>query len=101
MGLVKVTGRGDTVLYANRAAAYIGLEKWIKAANDGRLSAECDPDNWKAYWRAAVSLMAMVPKRFRTKSAIDCLEKCLACTTITPEATAEAEALLAKAHARY
>ena len=63
----QVTGDGDSVLYANRAAAYMGLKRWVPACRDGILSADCDPDNWKAYWRQGVSLMSMVPKRFRTR----------------------------------
>ena len=97
----QVTGDGDSVLYANRAAAYMGLKRWVPACRDGILSADCDPDNWKAYWRQGVSLMSMVPKRFRTKNAIEAFEKCLKTTTIPANKKPEVENLLMKARARY
>eukprot|EP00944_MAST-04C_sp_MAST-4C-sp1_P001942 g1942.t1 len=97
----QVTGEGDSVLYANRAAAYMGMKRWVPACRDGILSADCDPDNWKAYWRQGVSLMSMVPKRFRTKNAIEAFEKCLKCSTIPANKKGEVEQWLSKARARY
>ena len=95
------TGAGDTVLYANRAAAYMGDKRWIPACRDGILSAEMDPANWKAYWRQGVSLMKMVPKRFRTKNAIEAFEKCLTCESLHEKNRSEVQVELRKGQALY
>lgn len=96
-----VTGEGDSVLYANRAAAFMGAKRWVPACRDGILSAEADEDNWKAYWRQGISLMKMVPKRFRTKNAIEAFEKCLQTSTLPEKKRAEVQKELQRARELY
>eukprot|EP00897_Mesotaenium_endlicherianum_P008875 jgi/Mesen1/8015/ME000426S07169 len=47
------------VLYSNRAAAYLRLEKFEKAAADADAAATLDPNNFKAWYRRAVAQSAL------------------------------------------
>ena len=67
----------DTVLFSNRAAANLALSRYVPACHDSIQAGKADPTNWKAYWRHALALKGMTRKKFRTKQAIDALEKCL------------------------
>jgi tetratricopeptide (TPR) repeat protein len=89
----------DSVILANRSATYLALKRFIPACHDAIQSSNADPTNWKAYWRQAVALQGMAKKKFRTRQAIEALEKCLTCDTLTADKRPEVEAMLEKARA--
>ena len=87
----------DDVILCNRSATYLGLKKYVPAGHDALQAAKANPDNWKAHWRHAVSIMALTPKRFRTKQALASLEKCLACSTLPDNKRNEVNEFIKKA----
>lgn len=72
----------------------------MPAGHDALQAAKANPENWKAHWRHAVSILELTPKRFRTKQAITSLEKCLSCSTLPENKRGEVQALLRSAQAR-
>jgi hypothetical protein len=78
----------------------MALKKYVPASHDALQAAKVNPDNWKAHWRHAISLLAMVPKRFRTKQAITSLETCANCATLPAEKLNEIKEKLSYANAR-
>lgn len=98
--LKAATGSGDTVLYCNRAAAFIALKRYVPACRDAMLGAEEDPTNWKAFYRQGLALMAMTPKRFRTEQAIKAFEHCLEMESLPESSKGRVKAELKKARAR-
>lgn len=68
-------------------------------SHDATQAAEADPTNWKAYWRQGVALMSMGKKKFRTKSAIQAFEQCLASPTLPDSKRADAIQALKSAKA--
>lgn len=98
--------KAGAVLLCNRAAAYMGENKPIPALADaqrasgacakevtrprppamslsgqGCLCADFDPTNWKAHWRAGLSLMMMKPRLERSEQACD-TRLSLGCTSV-------------------
>ena len=92
----KVNLPSDTIIYANRSATYLALQRYVPACHDAILSSRSDPNNWKADWRQAVALNGMSKKKFRTKQAIEALEKCLSCSTLPEDKKPEVSSLLVK-----
>mmetsp|Transcript_7110 Transcript_7110/g.10602 ORF Transcript_7110/g.10602 Transcript_7110/m.10602 type:complete len:179 (+) Transcript_7110:52-588(+) len=90
----------DDVILANRSATYMGLKRYVPASHDALQAAKANPNNWKAHWRHALSLMEMAPKRFRTNQAIASLETCKTCATLPDSKRSDVEAQLQKARAR-
>lgn len=78
----------------------MSLKKYVPASNDALQAAKINPDNWKAHWRFAISILEMVPKRFRTKQAITALEKCAQCSTLPADKVREVQEKLNYANAR-
>jgi hypothetical protein len=78
----------------------MALKKYVPASHDALQAAKVNPNNWKAHWRHAISLLAMVPKRFRTKQAITSLETCASCATLPAEKQREIQDKLNYANAR-
>ena len=89
----------DTVLFANRAAVYLSLKRYVPACHDAIQAGKADPTNWKAYWRQAMALKNMAKKKFRTKQAIEALEACLGCEKLPEEKRPEVMQMLAQTRA--
>jgi len=89
----------DSVILANRSATYLALKRYVPACHDAIQASNVDPTNWKAYWRQAVALQGMAKKKFRTRQAIEALEKCLGCDTLTADKRPEVESMLQRAQA--
>lgn len=90
----------DSILLLNRSASYLGIKKYVSALSDANQSSELDPNNWKAYWRKGVALMAMSQRLFRTKQAIAAFQDCLKCETLPSNKVSEVQSELRKATAR-
>lgn len=78
----------------------MALKKYVPASHDALQAAKINPTNWKAHWRHAISLLEMVPKRFRTKQAITSLETCAKCPTLPADKVREVQEKLNYANAR-
>ena len=89
----------DTNLYANRAATYLALKRHVPAYHDSIQAGTADPSNWKAYWRQALALKGMAKKKFRTKQAIDALEKCLKCEKLPDDKRPQVQDMLSQTKA--
>ena len=99
--LLKSSGQPpDDVIFCNRAAAYLALARYVPACHDALQASTINPDNWKAFWRHGLSLMAMSKKTFRSKQAIEAFEKCLACGSLPENKRAEVAQELRKAKTR-
>jgi hypothetical protein len=90
----------DDVILTNRSASHMALKQYIAASHDAIQAAKVNPNNWKAHWRHAISLLEMVPKRFRTKQAIEALEACAKCSTLPAEKVREVQEKLQYANVR-
>ena len=84
----------DTVLFSNRAATYLALSRYVPAYHDSIQASKADPTNWKAYWRQALALKGMTKKKFRTRLAIEALERCLQCDNLPSERRPQVEEML-------
>eukprot|EP00597_Dinobryon_sp_UTEXLB2267_P013023 CAMPEP_0170122450 /NCGR_PEP_ID=MMETSP0020_2-20130122/16702_1 /TAXON_ID=98059 /ORGANISM="Dinobryon sp., Strain UTEXLB2267" /LENGTH=113 /DNA_ID=CAMNT_0010353421 /DNA_START=241 /DNA_END=582 /DNA_ORIENTATION=- len=90
----------DPIILLNRCASYLSTKKFVPALNDANQAIECDPNNWKGYWRKGVALMSLAKRPFRTKQAIEAFESCAVCTTLPENKKTEVQAELAKARLR-
>jgi hypothetical protein len=90
----------DDVILTNRSATFMALKKYVPASHDALQAAKINPNNWKAHWRHGISLLEMVPKRFRTKQAIASLEKCAQCPDLPADKRREIQDKLNYANAR-
>ena len=76
------------------------MKKYVAASMDAQYAVEKDEQNWKAYWRLAVALLAMSHKPFRTRRAIEALENALQCPSLPEDRVPNVEKVLKLAKAR-
>jgi tetratricopeptide (TPR) repeat protein len=72
------------VVYANRAAAQMGLNKAVAALADAQRACDLDPSYWKAHWRCGLSLMMMGVRLERSEQAIAAFQRALRCDGLPP-----------------
>jgi len=74
--------RQRAIIHANRAAANLGLKKYVGALVDAQRASELNPDYWKGPFRAGSALMKMAPRLERSEMAVKYFEKCYACSSL-------------------
>lgn len=72
------------VVYANRAAAQMGLNKAVAALADAQRACDLDPSYWKAHWRCGLALMMMGVRLERSEQAVAAFQRALRCEGLPP-----------------
>jgi tetratricopeptide (TPR) repeat protein len=85
-------------LYTNRAAAHLGMKKYVGSAHDGQMSIDIDPTWWKGYWYRGQALTNMCRGKAastamagRAELAMKAFQGALSCTTLPASKRAEIE----------
>lgn len=88
------------IVFANRAAAHMGLNKAVAALADAHRAADLDPSFWKAHWRAGLALMMMGVRLERSEQAIAAFKRVLACKEVPPSERLNVQKALSAAEYR-
>jgi len=72
------------IVYANRAAAYMGLNKAVAALADAQRAMDLDGSYWKAHWRCGLALMMMGVRLERSEQAVAAFKRSLECEGLPP-----------------